>query len=614
MSVYVAFSVIEDRAIPRFFTGVILAFRLLTLACGRLSSSVFLSLSTACVVVDSACAIMVAFPWNIFPLAFLDWIGSCVECRCPFCYLDLEGSWIFALALSYMILFVLPFRNGALVLVPCFLAYVSSLSYFRWLNYLPYDGVAGDRSGSSGAQEVGHFTMYEILLLTVTVSFNVVAKGLMESGEFGLWSSMTESRKIALDEKILRCKAEYASEHVKTSIFGNLGWRQDVAPSVLESATSGRDNPSAPMSMASAPPILGRDRLTSDDEKLLASQCDSPSGSDCLQETDIVWTSEIPHPIPVKDLVKGQHVLCYDHLSKGLKHTEVLNVVSQEDVVQWANIVLKDGTSIRVTADHPFLTSACGKSPSSLLGSHHSPCHARDLKPLDDKVLVMKLVPVEVKSVTLDALEALKAQVRVAVEIQQPLRHSIFVSRSDTAVPEYPIAVGAANLDVMGEYVLRADKTFLDFLEFKPTIRRTNSSPGCLETIEWECPHVGPLPESSKSGSGQSMSSISSDVTPLSDNESRIRIGAGMRPEKVAGGQVITIATCEGKVGLQDFLQLQRSGMPSIGSLCHHEGRCATACWFENQRQHGRLKKCSVGIMCERCHFDHPFVKRKRHA
>jgi len=601
---FVVFAALDGNEIGFFYVSISVTFRCIMLLCGRCSSKFFLAGCTACVMVDSACHIM-AHP----EMQNTVWLPGIYERLlgleappCPSCFPDIETSMLFAIHIFYMLLFVLPFCCAACAVPPCLAAYVTCLVYSRWNNYVQF--------GEEMAKSVKHLTQDELILLSAFFLINITAKIIMEISESQCWYALKESQGTVLHEKILRCEAEYAQECMKTVAKGSE--KIDIISSFCTTSVDGHHQTSK--SVASAPPVLESQSLKTyyEDEEHWPLQCASPCGGDCLEEGDLVWTNQCPHPIPVKELVKGQQVLCYDHLSKGLKHAEVLNVAMQADSTQWATIMLTDGTSIRVTADHPFLTEAPGKL-SSAFGQ--APVPASELKPHISKVLVMKLVPVDVQSVELDELEALKEQARISIDIQQPTRHSVFVSRRGQQTPGSAVAVGASNLEVMAqEYVMRAHRTFLDIGAAEPKLRRTNSSPGSLQSIG--------MASTAQSGSASIKSTstpttLSSSVTSVGTDNCTIRIGAKLRPVQYASGSghaidAMLVPDGESWLGLSDYLRLQRSGVPSIGSFKHCPGICSNACWFENQRQHGRNKRCSVGILCERCHFDHDILKRGR--
>jgi len=619
----VAASISQSDSISAFYALICLISHCITLVCGSMSRKALLVASTVSFVVDAACIIM-SHPetqntiWLDFYASFPYNDG---HPPCPKCKPLMEPSWVFGIFISYLLMFTIPFRTLVFALPPCFASYVILLVYARY-----FSGRYGE------IQETVHnITVDELLLLSTTIVFAVVAKFVMESSELKLWHALHDSRKTALSEKILRCEAEFANECIKTGAEASRG---DNAPSDFQqSSHSGGLNPCAPHSQASAPPVLegifGKS-YTEDERMALRHECSH--GSDCLQPDDTVWTRESPCPIPVKELLKGQHVLCYDNLGKSVKHAEVLNVVAQEGTVQWATVALVDGTSIRVTADHPFLTETDGR-PRSLLAVQQKAVCARDLRPHDDKILVMKFVPVGVESINIDSSEDLKDQTRVSIEVQHPARHSVFVSPAHQLKSEHAMAVGASNLDNMGgEYSVRADKTFLNVILETPALRRNNSSPGRLQNITTTVTTTtttmrrcsasisGPPYQSSGSDSGSSMAgplSASSDSTNSWEKDCTIQIGPKVRLVVDASGhiaQVCSVPNKEMHASLQDYIRVKKAGIPSIGSFEHTAGRCKNACWFENQRQYGRQKRCSLGPLCDRCHFDHHFLKRGRRA
>jgi len=611
---YFIFAFIDEKSVPGFYALIMLVCHCIVVACARHSSSLFLAASTASFVVDSVCNTMANSEMqNSF---WMDWYaylpGNAGHAPCPECSPDMESSWIFGMQLSYLMMFTLPCRNLAVVLPPCFSFYVGFIGYGRWTNYEGFSEAL--------AESVKRTTMCEFMLLVLTVIVAVFAKVVMETSDFKLFLAMKDSQRVALDEKILRCEAEYATECIKTGVESS---RSADAPSI--SQISAGHHTLAARTNISAPPVLEHifGQPYTEDERM-ALQCGFPSGGDCLQEDDTVWTTDAQHPIPVKQLLQGQQVLCYDHLSKGLKHAKVLNVVATGGMVQWATVKLVDGTAIRVTADHPFLTEGCSKT-DSLVGC--SAVRASDLKPHHDQVLVMKLVPIDVESINLDSLEDLKEQTRISIDIQHPARHSIFVSRSGQSATEYTMAVGASNLDVEApEYTIRGGNTFLNLHLEQPVLRRTNSSPSRLQSTATTTTSTAPtgrspLPNKFSNDDSDScvLSSLSSSgLSRASAADCVIRIGSAMRPAANGSGhidQIVALPDADAKIKFTDYLRVQKSGLPSLGSFDHHNCEaCTAACWFDNQRQYGRRKKCINGIMCDRCHFEHPLLKRGRRS
>jgi hypothetical protein len=74
-------------------------------------------------------------------------------------------------------------------------------------------------------------------------------------------------------------------------------------------------------------------------------------------------------------------------------------------------------------------------------------------------------------------------------------------------------------------------------------------------------------------------------------------------PERKGDGQRKNL---DGVVSISAVAEMQASGIPSIGSLLHAEGRCV-ACAFAR----GHKRKCSFGFACDRCHLPHEGLSRK---
>lgn len=608
---YIAFAALDNNWVPFFYMLISLAFRFTVLFSARSCGKHILPAFTICVVLDLfALTLSHSDAQNLIWLPMFDTVFKENGPPCPECLPDQEGSWIFGIVISYLLMFALPLRNGLCVLFPCFGTYVSMLAYARWNNY--------QMLGSEIAGDIRYQTGQELLLMSAMVLVNVVAKFIMEASEFELWYALTDSRKTALNEKILRCKAEYACEQIKSS--GPQIESTDAPSSYLH---CDEDNPRVPLSLLSAPAILQKHcaelgNTIHEDPCLHA--------NDCLPENAVVWTRDNPLPIPVTELSRGHHVLCYDHLSRGPKHAEVLNVDVQKDTVQWATVTLSDDVSMRVTADHPFLAQG-----SSDHDRHHRPVLASRLKPQEHKVLVMKLVPVTIQSVDLEPLEDIGQETRVSIELQQPARHSVFVAPAGKTAPEAAMAVGASNLDAsMHGYSLQAHNTFIDIRSRESGLQRSNSAPGLLESSQFACPFgssdltqhmvsgetrcLSAKTSSSPSGPSGGSSDLSSQ-TSVGADDCRVRIGSSQRPVQGPQGSIVDAVYAPNhyrRAGLQDLMTLHRIGLPSIGSVHHCSEACSHICWYENQNQHGRFKKCVAGPLCDRCHFHHKLLKRSR--
>lgn len=617
VGIYLVLAALDDNFVPLFWTSCSFTFRVVVLCSSRWSGKHFLPASTICVIVDLSCIIMAhTETQNTIWLPMYETLFGKEGPPCPICFPGLEGSWIFALVLSYMLMFVLPLRNAICVLPMCTGAYMSILVYARWNNYSSLEQNAVERMYGGTPQleaQVRHLTIREITLFSATILANFAVKFVMQSSEFELWCALKDSRRTILKEKILRCEAEYANEQVKS--LAAPAHRGDAASSYLQEDVG---EPRAPLSAFSAPPILEGAELAIGNSSLVDACCHA---GDCLPEDVVVWTRDNPNPTLVSRLVKGQQVLCYDHMGKCLKHAEVLNIVAQADTVQWATVTLGDGVSMRVTVDHPFLIEASSKLPSGQV-----PVLARDLKPYHDKVLVMKLVPVPVQSINVEPLEEGDHRTRISVDLHQPARHSIFVAPAGQTALESAMAVGASNLQVEAHgSFLPMRNTFIHFSESEPKLQRSNSAPDVLvrakESVEETAPalhksmyRVAKPPSPIPSGSSESKKSSERSSTASADG-CQVRLGTLQRPVQDSAGNitdVVVVPNGESRIGLQDYMCLQRSSLPSLGSFHHVDGACQRICWFANQQQHGRSKKCLAGPFCDHCHLDHSLLRRSR--
>jgi hypothetical protein len=305
-------------------------------------------------------------------------------------------------------------------------------------------------------------------------------------------------------------------------------------------------------------------------------------------------------------------VLCHDEVTTGFKYAQVLKVTSHVDAKQWVTITLCDGTTLKVTVDHPFVTGGSAQNQNTAVAGHLKyPVPASALKPGCDTVMVLKSVPVLVRSVALETPTGVQERARVSVMIEQPSRHSIYVASPNERLPTNWMAVGAANLEPMG-LSFQYRRTFLEFAQDMPSLRRSNSSPGRLCVQDFSALLSSPRDDSDIQNA--STSSAVSSATAASADDCRIRIGS---INAVHDGSSCASELDHGKesvANLQEILSLQRLGLPSVGSVFHTEGKCGRVCCFENKRQHGLGARCSAGALCDRCHCDHALLRRKRRA
>eukprot|EP00971_Amphidinium_carterae_P324994 6455051-Amphidinium_carterae.1 len=159
----------------------------------------------------------------------------------------------------------------------------------------------------------------------------------------------------------------------------------------------------------------------------------------------------------------------------------------------WVEVKLIDGTALKLTADHPT------QPRRAYLPEGHVP--AGDLRAHSDSLMVLKMTPVEVDSVTPMA-ESVDGDGlgggRVALSLKQPDRHEVFVSTDRGGGVHGPdmttVAVGSADARTKtglkngagGEGIgLTVRRTFIDVdREEEGSKCRSQSAPPSL----WQSP------------------------------------------------------------------------------------------------------------------------------
>lgn len=110
----------------------------------------------------------------------------------------------------------------------------------------------------------------------------------------------------------------------------------------------------------------------------------------CLPLDASVWVEGRAGSCSLRDLERGQHVLCYDSLGRSIRYAEVLEKQVDFRDVPCVSVGLHDGTQLAMTADQPVQ-----------LANQREVVRAADLSPGKDSVVVHRVttVPVVVKEV-----------------------------------------------------------------------------------------------------------------------------------------------------------------------------------------------------------------------
>jgi hypothetical protein len=358
----------------------------------------------------------------------------------------------------------------------------------------------------------------------------------------------------------------------------------------------GPQRPALP-SLHSAPTELHVDNP----EARLLTACED----DCLRPDCVAWVEGHLLPQPLRTLCPGQKVLCHDNMSKGMRYVEIQDCKVENGSAKWVSVVLEDGTSLQMTANHPVqpLAGECTSDAPSAV-------RAADLCAGSDYLMVLKTMPVLVEDVFV--CESSECDDRVFLTLHQPQRHSVFVAApSGDGVPSpvvQTMAVGSA--DVRPQYNdLPVKNTFIDIPSTgSQALKRSNSAPPGFRVARVNPPTVSSAPPSSYA------SSISGSSMARSSQDGDVLVAPPMQPVWQGAGAAQLSLQPRGSaesVALSEVMSLRSVNVRSIGSLDHTQGNCK-ACLFANRADHAGGGACWKGIFCERCHEPHdPLARRK---
>ncbi|CAK0837916.1 unnamed protein product [Prorocentrum cordatum] len=141
----------------------------------------------------------------------------------------------------------------------------------------------------------------------------------------------------------------------------------------------------------------------------------------CLPSSASVWVEGRASACALRDLERGQRVLCYDSLGRSLRYAEVLEKRADLRAVPCISVGLHDGTRLAMAADQPVR-----------LANQREVVRAEDLSPGKDSVFLHRAatVPVAVKEVVRQA-EARGARGRIHLVVRHPDRLLVLVASSE---------------------------------------------------------------------------------------------------------------------------------------------------------------------------------------
>jgi len=501
------------------------------------------------------------------------------------------GSQMLNIMLSYMLIFVFPFRRALIVVPLCFLVHCLA-------------------AGIAHYMEVTEGRNMELVALGIGLSLSVAAKRTIELSKWEAFVMLEEKTSQVIHEKVLRVKAEFAHEIAiaERKPSGHID-------SCNEASGSSGCFKKIPPSMNSAPTIL----QTALDDAISTHSWVCSSGGDCLPHNAKVWVEGSIMPTPLMQLKTGNRILCYDRLSGNLKHSEISSLEVKEGDTQWSMVTLADGTKVQMTSDHPVQPDRPSMA-GSVIG-WPAPVRAGDLQPERDSLTVLKIVSVPVDSIC----HVTESGPKVSLSVQQPLRHSIFV-----AGQEAPTGGGGGHLQTM--CVESADilaharprfgtcRTFIDILDDMPMGRQQSRSlsepPGFSTFSQGQGTNRGAseLPATRATAAPQSKRSGSSSTASVSyDTEVVIGSALTLAPDCQGtgpGSLSVVPAGTRAAARLSDMIRLRASGLRSLGSVDHRETGCRP-CAHENRHRYGKApSSCKKGFYCERCHHHTGGVRR----
>jgi hypothetical protein len=415
---------------------------------------------------------------------------------------------------------------------------------------------------------------------------------LIDRSKLQLFEVLEDQKGQIVNEKILRCEAEFAREAILSSADVKT---TEVHKDARLAEVMSQHGSYAPSDVRSAPAVLAP--LVPKED----SACMQGSG-DCLPPHAMVWTEGGKLPQLLSTLQAGERIMCYDNLSKSMTYAKIEKLENSTNT-EWVQLSLEDGSTLEVTTDHPL---AVQPEFGSLLSQKCM--RAGELRPGRDRLMMLKMVWVPISDVrhfsTSDGREGITSAEcpesrSITISVEQKERHEIFVTTGDKkGTPGHPIAVGSSDrsMDFFGSW--RKKNTFVHFQTHdKVGLKRSNSDPAL------KAPNADPLPVTSSIGTATLAmlgSSIETSTTTdsicsskLSESDDRVIFKIGRAPYDDSSSNVASLA---------ELFRLKANGTPSFGSE-HPAHMCRSPCSFQfaglvNAGRHC----CTAGALCEYCH------------
>jgi len=474
---------------------------------------------------------------------WIDELGVAARCR----YKDDASFWcndkdtlfsiiIFANIVVYNNVFIFSLRFSILS------SFLNSLIYFSILRWM------------------GWFDAFDIVLFVFMCVLSVAVKQILEMQEQKLYSELQRQRQETVQEKVLRCAAEFEREQL-------LDGTSHIEPEKSE------DEECKTTSAESAPAVIQR---PTEAGSVTPHLC---SGNTCLPGVAEVWKEGHAVPTCVQEMAPGDRVLCLDEWTRSVGYVAVAEVhITDADQTSWMTVTLEDGSMQQMSSDHPVYPHA-----------HGQPCQcsrASDLKPGYHTLPVFRLMHVLVKTVEPLKSDTTSIQVDVhpkkaSLSLTDNQRYTVLACCGTEQGGQTCMAVGA--VAPQGGRKVICQNSFINVVNEEPSVLRRCSSEPALH-----------LHASSMAQTNAAM---------LIDNS------IACNSSTVSSGESANILMWGPDICKASFVaNLNAKHVPSAGSYFHESGNCRP-CLFQT-RLNKQWAPCWKSTLCDHCHSNGPHMRR----
>jgi len=549
--------------------------------------SPFLAVGAA-LVLDAGLIAMTRLDVQHWILSFVPGIGEIVgpEIACDVgfhlggCQQQLQSnsvstSQVLLFILSYFVILVLRDSHSSLVSGLCFTVYTATAIIASCF--------------SEAAFDVAKYI--DLWTLVPTLVISAIAKYKMTASKRLLMDFLAKQNKNVVQEKVLRCQAEFTCEQMASQFATN---QVGAHPSDLEyAAAKATQDDATALASDMAPSAQTVPASFQCRREGLTPLCSSRDG-DCLPATAVAWVENCPVPLPLKSLLPGQRVLCYDNVGRGLTYAEITDShpAQHSADADWIVVTLTDGTRLSMTADHPVTVSP---SVEHSLEMSRQCIYAEELEADRDCLMVLKMVSTPVASVS--RMEAAPASDQgnscmpgnewITLTVEQPERHELFVATCNKlGLPGEPIAVGSSDRvrSSVSPSKVQVKNSFIGIHIESSLPKRPSSAPpsfkaGRSEAVRHDVP-------SFESDTVSTLSDVSNSLSTESRGcQATVKIG----PPNSSS------------MKLADLLHSKSAGV-SMGSFHKSKKDCRPCGFHFTWLGNPSKRPCKASHMCEYCH------------